>query len=133
MEKADVVAGLEKAKPARVRMMDNQLDGFRNGACLDLRARVALDMLTHSPAIAGMAEKAGPEEIALYCLDAATYLLDLATERGMVEEFTEEIGKRLEAHVTRQAEDQVFSAKESQRVQEKATRIHRAVAGALNQ
>lgn len=132
--------GGDDAKPTLLPLQDNELDGYRNGACLDLRVRLAMELLTHSgmgaALITGGFEKGvgiTPVEIATQALNVATELITLADERGLIEPFAETLGPRLKAHVKRQVEYQVVQGKETLRAQEEASRIPRAVSKAFNQ
>ena len=110
-------------------MFDNSLECFRSGAVLDLRVRIAVDLLTHSPLLG--AEET-PAKLAEIALDTATALIDLAEERGLVEALDSPAGQaRLKAHIDRQVWFQTEVAKEQRRAQEEAARIPQAVAGAF--
>ena len=136
-----VRAGVEKPvkmpevkKP--IELPDSPFEGFRSGANLDLRVRMAMDMLIHSPMFAPGKDAAGtPEETALFALDAATYLLDTAFERGLIKPFgTVKDDAHLMAHIDRQIEFQITSQKRSVTATEDANhRIKTAVRGAFNQ
>ena len=123
----------EEKKP--IALPDTPFEGFRSGANLDLRVRLAMDMLTHSPMFSPGKDAAGtPEETALFALDTATYLLDVAAERGLIKPFGKVADDpHLLAHIDRQVEFQITSNKKAQRAQEEAGRIKTAVHGAFNQ
>ena len=123
----------EEKKP--IELPDSPFEGFRCGANLDLRVRLAMDMLTHSPMFAPGKDAAGtPEEAALFALDAATYLFDTAHERGLIKPFCKVAeDPHLIAHMDRQIEWQVKSTKAAQKAQEEASRIQTSVHKAFNQ
>ena len=123
----------EDKKP--IPLPDSPFEGFRSGANLDLRIRLAMDMLTHSPMFAPGKDAAGtPEETALFALDTATYLLDTAHERGLIKPFGKVADDpHLMAHIDRQIEFQITSQKRSVTATEDANRIKTAVRGAFNQ
>ena len=118
-----------------IELPDSPFEGFRCGANLDLRVRLAMDMLTHSPMFAPGKDSAGtPEEAALFALDAATYLFDTAHERGLIKPFGKVADDpHLMAHIDRQIEFQITSQKRSVTATEDANRIKTAVRGAFNQ
>jgi len=118
-----------------IELPDSQFEGFRSGANLDLRVRMAMDMLTHSPMFAPGKDSAGtPEEAALFALDAATYLLDTAFERGLIKPFRKVADDpHLLEHMHRQIEWQITSQKETSKAAEDANRIQTSVHKAFNQ
>ena len=124
-----------EAKKKPIELPDSPFEGFRSGANLDLRVRLAMDMLTHSPMFAPGKDAAGtPEEAALFALDAATYLFDTAHERGLIKPFCKVAeDPHLIAHMDRQIEWQVKSTKAAQKAQEEASRIQTSVHKAFNQ
>lgn len=87
----------EEAAPAAgsgVKYAHNVLEGFGNGCLLDLRVRVALDLLK-SPMFTHADELQGPgtaEQLARFALDIAGSLLEQAEARGWVEELPEDAG-----------------------------------------
>ena len=118
-----------------VAMPDSPFEGFRMGANCDMRVRLAIEILTHSPMFAPGKDAAGtPEETALFALDTATYLLDTAFERGLIKPFGE-VSKdaHLLAHMHRQIEWQIVSTKATQKAQEEASRIQTYSHRAFNQ
>jgi len=123
----------EVKKP--IELPDSPFEGFRSGANLDLRVRMAMDMLIHSPMFAPGKDAAGtPEETALFALDAATYLLDTAFERGLIKTFGRVADDaHLLAHMHRQIEWQITSQKETSKAAEDANRIQTSVHKAFNQ
>ena len=118
-----------------IELPDSPFEGFRCGANLDLRVRLAMDMLTHSPMFAPGKDAAGtPEETALFALDTATYLLDTAHERGLIKPFCKVADDaHLLAHMHRQIEWQMTSQKATSKAAEDANRIHTSVHKAFNQ
>lgn len=97
------------------RYRDNALDGFRSGAVLDLRVRIAVELLTHSPMFGPGPTQPVPmlvpaghsvaKDRATMALDVATELLALAESRGLVEALDSPEGAmHLEANVRRQVE-----------------------------
>lgn len=111
-----------------IRMMDNPLDGFRNGALLDLRVRFAMDMLMHSPMFSTTITA---QDAAVHALSTAIALMDLAQKRGLVEPFPEGLDEHLVSHVRRQVAYQVEQQAEGRRAQEQGDRIARSVAQAF--
>lgn len=92
------------------------LSSFPNGAVLDLRLRVALDMLRTSPALAKAAEATIDADDKLYgpkvaglALDMADALMAQGKERGWVAPLPEtgEINTPTKKHLARQASAQV--------------------------
>ena len=93
-----------------VRYRDNAVDGFRNGALLDLRVRFAMEMLTHSPIFEGFdsSRMAAPPDArahAEFALDIAIELFALAESRGLIDPLPPEgeISKELRAQANRSA------------------------------
>jgi hypothetical protein len=84
------------------------LQAFQNGVQLDLRVRLAVDFLKAWPA-------ATPEA----ALDAATRLLDLAAERGLMKPLPEdnELSTPLRRHMERNVRAQVHSQLAGQKIQ----------------
>lgn len=112
--------------PAPMRLHDNPLDSFRNGACLDLRVRVAIDILTHNGA------QGDPKVAAAYALDVATELFALAETRGLIEPLDASEGRaRLSDHIRRQVDYQIETQTEQKRAVDQAGRIARSVSGAF--
>lgn len=105
---------MEKKEFTKLR--DNALDGFRNGACLDLRVRLAMEILAHSSWIG---EAANPAAAALVALEASTELFALAEQRGLIEPFPEdgELGRYLKNHCKRQVAWQLEQQAEARRQQ----------------
>ena len=116
-------------------MPDSPFEGFRMGANCDMRVRLAIEILTHSPMFAPGKDAAGtPEETALFALDAATYLLDTAFERGLIKPFSKVADDaHLLDHMHRQIEWQITSQKETSKAAEDANRIQTSVHKAFNQ
>ena len=115
-----------------LRLHDNPLDSFRNGACLDLRVRVAIDLLTHSQMFAGVEGGDKPGPIAAFALDVATELFALAETRGLIEPLDASEGRaRLSDHIRRQVDYQLETQTEQKRAVDQAGRIARSVSGAF--
>jgi len=119
-------------------LFDNTVDSFRNGACLDLRVKVAIDLLTHSPMYtAGYAAHVASGEpttkpLATHALDVATELIALADARGLLDPLDSPEGEeRLKAHVKRQVAFQLEMANEGRRAQEQSLAVGRNVAEAF--
>lgn len=85
----------------------NVLEGFGNGALLDLRVRFAMQMLTHSPMYSNGATT-NPEDIASHALEVSRLLLDRAEEFGYIEPLPDlpEIDGALKDQAKRTAEYQ---------------------------
>ena len=133
---AGVRAGVAKALEEKpIPLPDSPFEGFRMGANCDMRVRIAIDMLTHSPMFAAGKDVTGtPEETALFALDTATYLIDTAHERGLIKPWGEVADdKNLQSHMKRQVDWQVSSQKAAAKAAEEANRIHTAVHKAFNQ
>jgi len=117
------------------RYRDNAIDGFRNGACLDLRVRLAIELLSHSALYSGAgyhdAGEGDPTRLARHALDVASALLDEAESRGLVENFPEgaELGKTLTNHIRRQVRFQIEGQRENMRAQADAEKIATPIAG----
>ncbi len=70
----------------------NPANAFDTGAMLDLRVRMAAELLTHSSIYQGVVLKAAsmeevaqqPRVLATHALDLATALIEIGTERGLV-------------------------------------------------
>lgn len=139
MEEArqSMMRGETTDKPSEpLRMPDNPLDGFRNGVCLDLRVRFAMELLAHSPMFQGMEGTAKPKQVAEFALDLSTELFALADARGLIEpldspEGTQRMGDHIERQIPYQAKLQVGIQQEGQRLQQEIGRIARSVAGAF--
>ena len=116
---------------------DNALDGFRFGACLDMRVRLAMELLTHSqifngfdPDMTGVSPAAS--EHAVFALDIASELFDLAEKRGLIEAFKDfENDEHLKGHVKRQVAYAFEQEKEKNKQFEEANRIATAVHNAF--
>lgn len=83
----------------------NVLEGFGNGALLDLRVRLAMQMLTHSP----MYSSGGvPGDIAAHALETSRQLLERAEGFGYIEPLPDlpEIDGALKDQAMRTAEYQ---------------------------
>lgn len=114
-----------------MKLPDNAIDSFRSGAILDLRVRLAIEILTHSPLLSGLETEPAPE-IAAYALDIADALFALAEKRGLLESLDSlAAAERLMKHVKRQVEFQHAIQKETQRVQEQGIHVGKAVANAF--
>lgn len=75
-----------EAPPAQKLYPQNVIEGIGNGCLLDLRVRMAINMLTSSPMFAGgVSDVIGGTMAARIALDCATELLRLAEERGLVQ------------------------------------------------
>ena len=134
----------EELPPFFIPLPDNALDGFRNGAILDLRVRLAMELLVHSPIFHGFALRTAPcgaygveikgtaRESAHYALDVATELFALAQARGLIHPLGE-IDEHLISHIRRQVVYQIETQKEQQRQAEQSGRIAKAVHGAFKQ
>lgn len=118
------------AKGGDMPMQDNVLEAFRNGCLLDLRVRLAMELLAHSPSLVDVVLTPDPRELALKALDVATELFSIAQERGLVKPLGE-IDEHLEAHIRRQVTYQLMTAKEQKKQSEEAGRIAQAVHGAF--
>src|SRR5258708_3477995 len=108
-----------------LKLFDNPLDSFRNGACMDLRVRIAMDMLIHNPffTTGGV-----PSEIAMHALDIASELVYLADARGLMRSLDDPKGmEELKAHVRRQVEFQIENGNEQRRQSEQGVKLARAV------
>lgn len=95
--------------PPLQRYRDNSIEGFRNGACLDLRVRMAANLLEHSPLFHGMGLPSGAERnLACAALDIATELFAESERRSLIEPFKPfEQDKHLQGHVERQVDFQM--------------------------
>lgn len=80
-------------KGAGVDYPHNELDGFQNGCNMDLRARIALNLLQHSPIFHRMLPDNPqgfgliPKEMVTAACDLAEELLRQSKERGWIEAF----------------------------------------------
>src|SRR5574337_60275 len=112
-------------------MFDNPLDGLRNGALLDFRVSVAVDLLKHSRVFEGVGAQLDIDAARLaasLALDLATELVELAWSRGLIRPLdSPEAMERLGAHVKRQTEFAWGQAQEQRRVQDQAVAIGGAV------
>lgn len=131
------------AIPQRL-LRDNPLDGFRNGACLDLRVRFAMELLTHSQMFPVQIEQinqiptqggTSPEKVAgavsKFALDIATELFAEADARGLIEPFSP-MDDHLRNHVKRQVAYQLEIAKEQQKQQDQSVQVAGAVRNAIH-
>lgn len=136
--KAEVERGLAPMKPVGpIRMMDNPLEGFRNGASLDLRVRFAMELLAHNPNFGPLYDPDGeldPCLTATFALDVSAKLFDIAQSRGLIEPFAEfEASPDLKAQGRRQIAYQVYAQKEGMKLQAENTPMVRAVPSPFNQ
>ena len=110
------------------KLRDNPLDGFRNGACLDLRVRFAMELLSHG-AIGG--DGTNPKAIALAALNIATELFAEADARGLIEDFGP-MDDYLKGHVKRATEFQLEGQKEQKRQMDQSVHVANAVRDAIH-
>ena len=127
-------------------LFDSPIDGFRNGACLDLRVRIALDLLAHSPMFSGSgsvwpandptvlaAEKAHAKNLAAFALDVATGLIEVANARGLIRTLDDSRNmEELQKNAERQVEFSRMGMKAQQRAQDQSLAVGRHVSGALS-
>ena len=126
-------------KDGRLKLLDNPLDSLRTGMTLDLRVKIAMDLLAHSPMFLREgwshgtdASKGHAHAIAVFALDVADALVSIAQERGLFEPLDSPEGmERLKGHVRRQTEFQAEAAREAGRQQADSLSLARAVSGAL--
>lgn len=119
-----------------VKYPSSVLESFGNGALLDLRVRLALDVLK-SPGFVGQivpgADNEVPYErrIAAYALDIATALLEVGAERGLVSPMPEhdELTQPIRRHIARNVRAQLHQQAVMQRVSREESPI---IAGAVN-
>lgn len=116
---------------APIALPDNELDGFRNGACLDLRVRFAMELLAHSPSLCDVVLTPSPKELARMALDVASELFALGEARGLITPFVDGVSAHLTKQSHRQAAYQIGGQKEAARIQEQDARIATAVHGAF--
>lgn len=117
------------------RLRDNALDGFRNGACLDLRVRFAMELLTHSPIFVNFLSE-NPQRVesklaSEIALDIASDLFRLAEDRGLIEPFAP-MDDFLRGHIERQVAYQLAITKEQAKQQDQSIRVAGAVHSAIN-
>lgn len=121
-------------EPGFRRLRDNPLDGFRNGACLDLRVRFAMLILENNPAMTGIVVLPGENRAgvaARYALEVATELFAQADARGLIEPFAP-MDDFLRDHVKRATAFQIENQKEQQRQQDQSVRVAGAVRDAIH-
>ena len=110
----------------------NALEGFGAGCLMDLRVRLAIEFLKHSPMYAPTVGLPGtlldprclsPAEAAIHALGVATALLDVADERGLIEPLPEdgELSPELRAQAKRNASFQALQQIEGQRFMQNET------------
>ena len=135
-------------KPRKpVTLPHNSLDGFQNGACLDLRVRFAMELLKSPmfgdmfnnvrPAITShLPSVSQPPMISHWALDIADELFAEADRRGLITpllDFSDDAF--LQAHVERQAKFQALLQtsvqKEAQAIHDGTLKMARAVGGAF--
>jgi hypothetical protein len=89
------------------RYFGDVIGSYANGVQLDLRVKLAVDFLK-SPLLQG-ADAARPTQLAVYALDLATALLEVATERDLVQSLpdTDELSGPMRKHIRRQVRAQV--------------------------
>lgn len=113
-----------------VKYPHNALEGFANGCLLDMRVRIAIELLKSSPIFSGgvgviamsedpahAAERA-PKDFASMALDVATELLRLGAERGLVDPLPADDGElspSLRSQAKRTASFQVLQQMEGQK------------------
>lgn len=119
----------EPAAGARRPLRDNPLDGFRNGACLDLRVRFAMELLTHSPIFRTF--DGSPSDHAAFALETAEELFAQADARGLIEPFSP-MDDYLREHISRQVAYQLGIAKEQQKQQDQSVQVAGAVRNAIH-
>ena len=111
----------------------NALEGFGAGCLMDLRVRLAIEFLKHSPMYTSPSTDVpliSPSEAALHALTAATALLDIAEQRGLIEPLPEDgdLSPELRAQAKRNASFQALQQIEGQRfVQLETSGISRVV------
>ncbi len=105
----------------------NVLEGFGNGCLLDLRVRLAIELLKSSPMFScvvpalwpeDVPRGATPEQLAGYALDVAVELMRDAEKRGFVEDLPKDEGlnRQLRLQSARTARYQVWQQMAGQRV-----------------
>lgn len=112
------------------------LEAFGHGALLDLRVRLALDVLK-TPGFVGSLVPGGdvdvPYErrIAAYALDIVTALLDVGRDRGLVHDMPDhgEITQPLRRHIERSVRAQMYQQTAAQRIAREEAPI---LSGAVN-
>lgn len=116
--------------------LSNAIDGFSNGARLDLRLRTAVQLLT-SPAMGALLEEVNAHAnarddgehfqsaagIAGIALEIAEALIEQAEAKGYVLPFTAALGEDLEAHAKRMVAWQMAQQHEGQRVAAEAAGV----------
>ena len=100
-----------------MKLPHNSIDAFQFGAMLDMRVRLAMDMLIHNPSF----------NLAIDAMDQAERLFMLAEERGLIEEIPEFIEERLKQHVRRGMQTQY----EQRSYAQSHEQINRSVTAAL--
>ncbi len=130
------------------KLKHNALDGFNNGATLDLRVRFAMELLKspifHNHAFISSRERVpggDPLEIvttgsAIVALDIATELFDEADRRGLIESLDEyDNDEHLKQHIRRQAHFQaelnMSVQREAKKIQDNELKLAKAVGGAF--
>lgn len=86
----------------------NVLEGFGNGALLDCRLRLAMNLLTYSPMFASPEAGTEPRRIAELALEVVEELFSQADARGWIDPLPDlaEIGPELRDQAKRTAEFQ---------------------------
>lgn len=117
-------------KGGMTKYRDNALECFRNGALFDFRVRLGIELLAHGGVFevarelettAGGATQAVadrvPARAARIALDAASELVRLAEERGLVDPMgdPEHLPKNLKDHVVRQVVFQTYAQEQGQK------------------
>ena len=114
-----------------VRYFDNPLDSFRQGVVLDMRVKLAIDLLTHSPMFTNV-EGLSTKQVTTLALDVATELVAEADRRGLLEDLDSPAAMaRMKEHIKRSVEFQMAQASETRRAQEQAVHVGSAVRSAL--
>src|SRR5690349_15352200 len=101
-------------------------EGFGNGACLDLRVRLAINLLKDSRLFQGHALVAPPDDLAKIALEIANRLLNRALERGWISDLPRdgELSQQARNHAARTASFGVLQQIEGQRfAKEEAARV----------
>ena len=102
----------------------NVLEGFGNGALLDLRVRFAMQLLTHSPMYANT--QVPPDDMACHALEVSRCLFERAETLGWIEpipdlpEISPELADQARRTAEFQARQQVHGNAVAQKMMEEA-------------
>lgn len=107
------------------RYFTNPIDGFSNGALLDIRLRTAIQLLC-SPMFSGLTSLGSKHELPMeqiaathaeFALKVSEHLIELSEQRGYIAPFPDGLTPDMEAHAKRVVDWQLAQQRHAQKAQ----------------